>query len=238
MTTTATLPDPAQATADPPDLAQRLEVLEAFANQVSGAIDQLVGAVVDVQQARAGETLAGEVQALRTKVRELEQQLSLERSTRDLAQVSRMHPKARCVVFVGTTYFGCNVKYAWAAVHERATALGLQAWFLPYNTEQEALVTGLGGHCLPVGHANWTPRAPAHRAVGRGGRHQRPLPEPQPLRRGAAGWCTPRAAVAWRVDQGDRPAQPGAGPRAGTPLCARAGHLRAVRPAAGHGRRR
>jgi CDP-glycerol glycerophosphotransferase len=157
MTTTATLPDPAQATADPPDLAQRLEVLEAFANQVSGAIDQLVGAVVDVQQARAGETLAGEVQALRTKVRDLEQQLSLERSTRDLAQVSRMHPKARCVVFVGTTYFGCNVKYAWAAVHERATALGLQAWFLPYNTEQEALVTGLGGHCLPVGHANWTP---------------------------------------------------------------------------------
>ena len=155
MTAISTLP-PADAELAP-GIAQRLEQLETFANQVSGAIDQLVSAVVDVQQAKAGDALAAEVEGLRTKVRELEQQLSLERATRDLAQVSRMHPKARIAVFVGTTYFGCNVKYAWAEALAQAEALDLAVWFLPHNAEQERLVTELGGRCFPVGHANWTP---------------------------------------------------------------------------------
>jgi CDP-glycerol glycerophosphotransferase len=68
-----------------------------------------------------------------------------------------MHPKARIAVFVGTTYFGCNVKYAWAAAHAKADAMGLQVWFLPSTAEQERLVQSLGGQCLPLGHANWTP---------------------------------------------------------------------------------
>lgn len=157
MTDTSTLPAPVADADGAPGFAQRLEQLETFANQVSGAIDQLVSAVVDVQQAKAGDALSAEVEGMRTKLRELEQQLSLERACRDLAQVSRMHPKARVAVFVGTTYFGCNVKYAWAAAREQAQALDLEVWFLPYNAEQERLVTGLGGHCFPVGHANWTP---------------------------------------------------------------------------------
>ena len=152
---TATVDETATATATA-SLDQRLQQLEAFATQVSGAIDQLVGAVVDVQQAKAADALTAELDSLKTKVRELEQQLSLERATRDLAQVSRMHPKARIAVFVGTTYFGCNVKYAWASAHAQAAARGLAVWFLPSNTEQERLVLALGGRCLPVGHANWT----------------------------------------------------------------------------------
>ena len=157
MTATDTLPDPTVAADASPDMAQRLQQLEAFASQVTGAIDQLVSAVVDVQQAKPGEALTAEVQALRSKVRELEQQLSLERSTRDLAGVSRMYPKTRSVVFVGTTYFGCNVKYAWSAARERAAAMGLDVWFLPFNAEQERLLAALGGRCLPLGHANWSP---------------------------------------------------------------------------------
>jgi CDP-glycerol glycerophosphotransferase len=139
-------------------LEQRLQQMEAFADQASGAIDQLVNAVLDVQQARAAPTANNvELEALRSKLRELEQQLAIDRAGRDFAQVSRMHPKARIVVFVGTTYFGCNVKYAWLAAHRQADARGLQAWFLPYNAEQERLVTSLGGRCFPVGHAAWTP---------------------------------------------------------------------------------
>lgn len=157
MTATSTLPEIEPLAGA--GLAERLQQLEAFSTQVSSAIEQLVGAMVEVQQARGGEppAAAAELAALKTKVRELEQQLTLERSTRDLAQVSRMHPKSRLAVFVGTTYFGCNVKYAWLALQQQATALGIEVWFLPYNSEQEALVSGQGGNCLPVGYANWTP---------------------------------------------------------------------------------
>ncbi len=142
-------------------LLQRLDQLEAFASQASAAIDQLVGAVVEAQQARlaappAQDLQAQELQATKAKLRELEQQLALERTTRDLAQVSRMHPKARRAVFVGTTYFGCNVKYAWAAACEQAVVRDLDVWFLPFNAEQERLVTELGGQCLPLSYAHWT----------------------------------------------------------------------------------
>jgi CDP-glycerol glycerophosphotransferase len=98
-----------------------------------------------------------EIEALKARLKELEQQLSVERAGRDLAQVSRMHPKIRSAVFVGTTYFGDNVKYAWAAVQQRAAELALDVWFLPNNAEQEKLVTSLGGRCLPAGHVNWSP---------------------------------------------------------------------------------
>jgi len=143
------LPEPPPSGAD---LLTRIEQLEAFGTQVSGAIDGLVNAVLEAKQAPAAE-----IEALKSKVRDLEQQLSLERSGRDLAQVSRMHAKARRVVFVGTTYFGCNVKYAWAAMNRRAEALGVEAWFLPYHAEQEKLVVSLGGRCFPSQHANWSP---------------------------------------------------------------------------------
>jgi CDP-glycerol glycerophosphotransferase len=154
MSAPATLVEaPAAASLD-----ERLQQLESFASQVSGAIDQLVGAVVEVQQARAPAAPdAGEIEALKARLRELEQQLALERSCRDLAQVSRMHPKRRSVVFVGTTYFGCNVKYAWLAACAAAAARGLEAWFLPYNAEQERIATALGERCLPASYAAWTP---------------------------------------------------------------------------------
>jgi CDP-glycerol glycerophosphotransferase len=151
---------------DNPTVDQRLEQLEAFANQVSGAIDQLVAAVVDVQQARDAAPPATpaptaaptpDLDALKAKLRELEQQLALERSGRDFAQVSHMHPKGRVAVFVGTTYFGCNVKYAWLAALQAARDHALEVWFLPYNAEQERQVTALGGQCLPAQASQWSP---------------------------------------------------------------------------------
>ena len=152
-------------------LDARLQQLEGFADQTSAAIDQLVDAILQLQDAHehaadsvteaaahpaSATTTSGELASLQKKLREIEQQVALERATRDFAHVSRMHPKARIVVFVGTTYFGCNVKYAWLAAHQQAQALELQAWFLPFNDEQERIVTALGGRCFPASQAAWT----------------------------------------------------------------------------------
>jgi CDP-glycerol glycerophosphotransferase len=141
-------------------LDDRLSQVEAFGTQVSAAIDQLVNALLELKEGQApapAAAPAAEIAALQAKVKELEQQLNLERACRDLAKVSQMHPKERRVVFVGTLYFGDNVKYAWAACQERAKDLGIDCWFLPYNAEQEALVRSLGGQVLPVSYAQWTP---------------------------------------------------------------------------------
>lgn len=153
MTAIATSPDLAVSSGT---LAQRVAQLEAFSTHVSGAIDQLVSSVLEVRQPPAAEATSAALQALHARLCELEQQLWLERSTRDLERVSRMHPKRRIVVFVGTTYFGCNVKYAYLAVLRREAELGFEAWFLPYNAEQERLVNALGGRSLPTRHADWS----------------------------------------------------------------------------------
>ena len=131
-----------------PALADRLAQIEAFHTHVSGVVDSLVDTILHVRN----HDLAG----LQTRVRELEQQLHLERCNRDLAEVSRMHPKERIVVFVGSTYFGDNIKYAWLACRERADALKLQCWFLPFNAEQEQTVRSLGGLSFPASHNDWS----------------------------------------------------------------------------------
>jgi CDP-glycerol glycerophosphotransferase len=143
-------------------LQERVAQMEQFGTQVSAAIDQLVSALLEVKQqapapAPAAAAAPAELAALQAKVKELEQQLHVERACRDLAHVSRMHPKERRVVFVGTIYFGDNVKYAWAAAHAQARSLGFDCWFLPNNTEQEALVRSLGGQVLPASYAQWSP---------------------------------------------------------------------------------
>ena len=102
----------------------RLHGVESFNAQVSQVIDSLVSSVVEKSE---------ELAALQVRLREAEQQLALERSVRDLERASRLHPKARSVVFVGTIYLGDNVKYAWLAFRERARAQGIACWFLPQD---------------------------------------------------------------------------------------------------------
>jgi CDP-glycerol glycerophosphotransferase len=129
------------------DLDQRLHSLEALGDGVSQAIESLKALVVKK---------TGEAEALQAKVAELDNQLQLERVRRDLERTSRMHPKARSVVFVGTSYFGDNVKYAWLAFRRRAERDGIACWFLPQTAEQEQFVRGAGGECFPTSHADWS----------------------------------------------------------------------------------
>lgn len=144
------------------DLAARLAALETLGEQTSEAIAQLVDAVVEMREAAAPPAagqdagLPATVQALKARLNELEQQAALDRACRDLEQVSRMHPKTRSVVFVATTFFGCNIKYAWLAFREAARREGVDAWFLPQNEQQQRLVEGLGDPCFPALAGDWS----------------------------------------------------------------------------------
>jgi CDP-glycerol glycerophosphotransferase len=143
------------------ELADRLAEVESFGAQVADSIDQLVTAVIQAREAaEAGPpTLApalADLAALKKQVQTLSQQLSIERACRDFAHVSRMHPKEARVVFVGTTYFGDNVKYAFLAVRQAAAAQGIDVVFLPYHAEQQAQVESLGARCFPHQSAAWS----------------------------------------------------------------------------------
>jgi CDP-glycerol glycerophosphotransferase len=137
-------------------LQARLAQVESFSEQVSAAIDQLVNGMLELQAQPAVPTHMAEIGALQAKVRELEQQLNTERSCRDLADVSRMHAKSRSVVFVGNTYFGDNLKYAWLACRKAAAERGFECWFMPHTAEQEAIVRELGAPCLPQAWDQWS----------------------------------------------------------------------------------
>jgi CDP-glycerol glycerophosphotransferase len=134
------------------DTDSRLQQLEAFDVQVTNAIESLVTAVLEVKTG-----VRDDLAPVLAKLKDLEQQIALDRACRDFADVSRMHPKEPTVVFVGTTFFGDNVKYAWAAFRQRAQTLGIECWWLPFDAAQQQLVESLGGHCFPVTPADWTP---------------------------------------------------------------------------------
>ncbi|MEY4564238.1 MAG: hypothetical protein RLZZ618_3515 [Pseudomonadota bacterium] len=137
------LPDPSDE-----GLAERVARMEDFNTHLSGMVESLVDTILHVRN--------HDMAALQKQVADLEQQLALERVNRDLADVSRMHPKSRSVVFVGGTYFGDNIKYAWLAAQARAASMNAQCWFLPFNAEQEKMVRALSAPCLPHTASSWS----------------------------------------------------------------------------------
>src|SRR5439155_19182006 len=73
----------APAMADFSALLGRVDQLEAFGSQVSAAVESLVGGLVELQQKNE------QVAQLQARLRELEQQVSIERSCTELTRVSR-----------------------------------------------------------------------------------------------------------------------------------------------------
>lgn len=134
-------------------LQARLDQLDDFTAQVSQAIESLVDGLLQVQSKDPSEA----VQALQAKVQELEQKLNFERLQGDLAQVSRMHGKARRIVFVSGRLFNDNIKYTWLAMRAHAERLGIDLWYLPYDLEHEQQVQALGGQCFPAAPHLWSP---------------------------------------------------------------------------------
>lgn len=159
------LPGMADTPAESADTATRLDAVEAYTLQLGQAVEQLVDAVVGLQQARpqqppeasgGADAALAAIGALNGRLNELQQELALERACRDLERVSRMHPKSRSVVFVATTYLGCNIKYAWLAFRALARREGLTAWLLPQNAEQQRMAESLGEPCFPHRSQDWT----------------------------------------------------------------------------------
>ena len=97
----------------------RLARVESHGQELEAAISQLVNAMLELKRLQEAAVPVG-WQELTRRVRDLEQQLATERACGDLTRVSRMHPKTRSVVFVGTFYFGDNVKYAWLGLRQTA----------------------------------------------------------------------------------------------------------------------
>lgn len=144
------------------DAETRIAHLESFNQDVSQAVESLVNSILEIkesQQALQSAPVAAStenVRALLQKVQDIESQLAQERISRQLGEVSRAHPKARRVVFVGRKYFGDNVKYTWLAFVDRAKQLGIDCWFLPLDPAVEHLIAGLGGRVLPANQTDWT----------------------------------------------------------------------------------
>jgi CDP-glycerol glycerophosphotransferase (TagB/SpsB family) len=151
---------PGSDTLTMPGLLSRIEATEALGDQISQAIDQLVDAVLGLQQPAAPVADAGPgaeaFTALERRLQALEQQVHLNQACQELTRTAQFHPKERSVVFVGTTYFGCNVKYAWLAFRARARQEGITAWFLPQTEQQEQAVTSLGEACFPLNPNDWS----------------------------------------------------------------------------------
>jgi len=145
----------------PASIEARLEQVEAFGAQVNEAISSLVDSLLELK----ARDHTADLEALRTKLAQMEQQLNQERTARELAEISQIHPKERRVVFVGGAHFGDNTKYAWQALRERAAAMGVECWFMPHDATQEALVRGLGGDCFPGTPEQWSD-ADVTRALG------------------------------------------------------------------------
>lgn len=148
-------PDPAA------DLHGRVETLEHLGGQISQAIEQLVDAVVGLQQRlptqpEPAPASGADLQALQQRLQSLENQVNLWQACQDLERTSRFHRKTRSIVFVGTTYFGCNAKYGWLALRETARREGIELWFLPQTPQQEESVRSLGELCFPSALGDWT----------------------------------------------------------------------------------
>jgi len=148
------------ATEDPSAFEQRLEGLESMGVQVCSAIENLADMLVKLQQQVSAKTDAVapmDFTRLTARVQQLELQAQLQSTCADLARTSRFHPKRASVVFVGTTYFGCNAKYGWLGFRDAARAAGIECWFLPQTAAQEAAVRSLDAACFPTDPNEWTP---------------------------------------------------------------------------------
>jgi CDP-glycerol glycerophosphotransferase len=137
-----------------------MEGVETMGIQVCSAIESLAESLVSLRQqvsARPDAVATTELGGLLSRIQQLESQFRLQSACADLAQTSRFHPKRASVVFVGTTYFGCNAKYGWLGFRDAARKAGVECFFLPQTAAQEAAVRSLDEACFPADPNDWKP---------------------------------------------------------------------------------
>jgi CDP-glycerol glycerophosphotransferase len=84
----------------------------------------------------------------RARIGALEQKLSNHLTGKDLAQISKIYPKSRTVIFVGIGFLGDNIKYAFFAFCKFAREHNIACYFLTEDTKQYEQLAGFGLPCI------------------------------------------------------------------------------------------
>lgn len=111
-----------------PDLSAKLATLEA---QLAVLQNQLQ------HEASAHQKTLGRIGALETK-------LNNSLTINSLIQISKIYPKTRRVVFVGSSYFGDNIKYGYLAFAEYARQHNIACHYLTDDVRQHQMLSAAG----------------------------------------------------------------------------------------------
>ncbi|MFA5041748.1 MAG: CDP-glycerol glycerophosphotransferase family protein [Bdellovibrionales bacterium] len=87
----------------------------------------------------------------------LEQKVNTHAAVQSLAQVSRIYPKTNSVIFVGLSYFGDNIKYAYLAFQKVAREKNVTCAFLTEDASQQTLLEMAGLPYLSSKHPDYLP---------------------------------------------------------------------------------
>ena len=96
-----------------------------------------------------------QIQVLEERLAKLERKFEVQKTTQQLAHVSKIFPKSKTVVFVGKDYFGDNVKYAYLAFQEFARGKPYTCYFLTEDTKQKAWLEAANLPCLTSSHPDY-----------------------------------------------------------------------------------
>ncbi|HUY69048.1 MAG TPA: CDP-glycerol glycerophosphotransferase family protein [Alphaproteobacteria bacterium] len=125
----------------------RLAALEQTVARL-GAFDQV--ATVALRQT------TDQLKALAGSVAALDREMAARRAVELLARASRFYPKERRVVFVGRSYFGDNIKYAYLAFQDYAHIHGIACHYLTDDERQIAMLKETGLPYMSATPAEWT----------------------------------------------------------------------------------
>ncbi len=136
------------------DIRARLTSLEKDVNNIVQQHPSTSGTGMDVSMTK---NILASLQKLTEGVVTLDKRLGAYRSSRFLSHVSGIFPKSKTIIFVGGSFFGDNVKYAYLYFLNKAAKNGITCHFLPYTDAQYQQLKAAGLPCLPYILSDYTP---------------------------------------------------------------------------------
>jgi CDP-glycerol glycerophosphotransferase len=123
---------------------------EAIENRLA-ALEQAVARIDAFDQAATAA-----VRQIADQIKSMTSVLATMRTVDALSRASHFYPKTRRVAFVGHSYFGDNVKYAFLAFSEFARRHSIDCSFVTDDPHQYELLMKMGLSCFPSRAAAWT----------------------------------------------------------------------------------
>ncbi|MDP9126639.1 MAG: CDP-glycerol glycerophosphotransferase family protein [Pseudomonadota bacterium] len=137
-----------------PDTAATLRRLQDKVELLDSLLRRMTEQTVALSQHVLERAKMDEARAKRDDVRMA--MLEAQRVVQMLSRASHFYPKSRTVVFVGRSYFGDNIKYAYLAFREIAESHNIRCLFLPYDGPQYEQLTAAGLACLHPEVSRWS----------------------------------------------------------------------------------